>query len=1818
MSNLFYKYISSLLVEYFSQMDLSAGDRFFLRLDQPADVKNLVQVMKEHDTAEDFFYRHDLGETYKTFSIPFGEVKLVIANTSESVKPDFLVTLRNLTGEQKKEFENTVLLSIVSEQLDSIQGGSSDLQKEGMPLHPRSIFQDLKSNIEKSDLDRTEQIILIDNLNNLLKEQEVQRITFFEFEDIFTTLQKGEINDQDYAKFGLFKDADLHTFKGKEQQKRLNENRRFFEFVKQTHDFNYDEDTLQRMFSPQGAKQLKSDDWKGTSFAAVNKFHEDYIRGLKDLKLTYKNFHVPKSFEVWDRSITETAAGKRKRNIIIFNPEAISDTEFKIEFELQGKINRMDAQHLTVDAKDESKLNVNVGKNYISGIITSSSVKPLYFKLKYKHENKASLSAEFNILVVPFSAQLLMDIKSSYAIDSKKEFISLNYEDGEISFGNGPIEKSLTIEKNDEAIQFTMDESVKISPQPEAFNDDEKLTFTLIFDHIPLKIMLESSLQSSVPISGSKLWEQIREKREDVKWIKENNRLELGNRQYYIHAEYKEFIYWEERWIEEGYRHGKIIGDELVQEEIQLSEELSEAYSRYLNVFKIKKTISSFSTITEDLEKRANEYITVYNKEIADFQEGMPVGKKGVDLFKLGILVTNEMLFFTPFHPLMVAYKLKMFELLKQEEVDNSISHRLSAEALIPYINDLNSNELFKSDHQMSAPEWLVFKSVKKVTVSDANQYLAKLVSDKLAQFREHFAYLFIEKSNAPIKINVINIENDTEVLKGILQWMLGEISSKKTSVKPMEITLYKTSSEDSAFDEFAFISSAAEFEEKYGINLSKVEGLESEDVLRMIRENLSFYKTINFEKLKYAHISYYKMHAQQDFAIQSVKKMNTGISLEGLYTSVPSMKDEEWYKSGFGIKGYELEEDNLLVSTAFYINELASNLGNKGGNSYKKGEVLLSTTRTTDTNKLDQVFESSYWVTFVDPAVDLEFFNDYSDDLVVIHYSDQYSSSSRFDAITVTKKANQYYAVIKEFLNQKEVAGTDENVLNTIKAFNTFNGEWLLRIIGSKGHFDREKLSIISAIKYAISYFDHSNILWVPISMEEILRVAGAVSLNKKDGVFTAKNLGVTGRHSDDLLLLGLESIGDKVYLHFYPVEVKIGINSNDVMKKAIEQVHQTKKVIVDALTGDKGKSFTGQFYKNFFVQLLIANARKLEVSKLWPEKNYSVSDSMIEKLLKAEYEIGEHLTPFIGEGSVLSFKKEAHLRSVNKEDDVLIMNLPEQDGYEGLVKSISNLWHWIQQEETDFIKEEMLSTLYNPREDSNVLLVSPAGEYKGETDHSYAKNYHDTSVNKVENSVLERESQGISDVNTRAVHERIIEDMTEIEPTEVSEAEPKKMSEMEPVKIPEIEPGKTSETEPEEMPDREPEPMPEITPEKMPEEKPEPESEPEIEPEPIPEFVENRVTDLKNIRIKIGKAANSNRDIYWEFGNPALANRHLLISGGSGQGKTYFMQCLLLEKSKLGLSSIVIDYTEGFLPNQLEPEFVEYLGPKLKQKVVISEKLPINPFKRNVRNIGGLELPESNTDIAERVKSVFSSVYKSLGIQQQNAIYEAVREGMDQYGDSMDFKKLKDLLEDAGTSYAKTALSQIRPLIDRDLFDFSESIDWKKITEADGEVFIIQLTLFPRDVQLVITEFILWDIWNYSVRFGSKNHPLPVLMDEAQNLDHTEKSPSARILTEGRKFGWSGWYATQFLKSQLGADELARLQNAAEKVYFLPPEQELSNVAASLSKDNSEKKIWEAKLAHLKKGQCIVHSPILKENGELSTPLPTVVNISPLSERI
>ncbi|WP_280771826.1 DNA phosphorothioation-dependent restriction protein DptH [Salipaludibacillus daqingensis] len=1717
MSNPFFKYISEMLVRRF-QGQINPGDRFYVQLDSKREVEGLINELEQLNSVENFEYKHETGTTYQTFAINIDQVKLVVASTSEGVTPDFLVTLRNQVGDQLGVWENTALLSIVSEQLDSIQGGSSDLQKEGMPLHSQSLNDYLKNDIENSVLRKVDQTILLENLKRLMEDQFVQQVSLLDFQEIFRTLTKGSLEDEDYKRFGLFKDHDLQNKTGKELTERLKSNYELFEQVQRIHDFGAVEEDLEKKFSNKGVQFLKQDNWIDTSFSVVYNAAEEKEKENKDAKVKLQEIKIP-NFKYWERPQKENSAGQRKRQIIIFNDENKDSIHVQAKFEVSGNtIKNLSDEFITIPNYSKAYIEYDMGRKNINLKLKPKADDVTFIRVNYKHEKRAALGAEFHIVIVPFSEKYLYDIETRYTVNVAKNFIELNSEIEELKIGAGKNTNSIDVIKDNQLITVEEDEGVLLIPQSDAFDEQDLLNIKLQINKATLNLLLKNQLPETTPIRALRIWRLKREMQQN--FIYSNNRLVIGNREFYTHSEYNQFLQWELEWIKNGFFASRVEADKLYEEELKIHEDLREAYSRFLTYFKIHKSTPSLCFVSEEYEKRAKDYIFQYIKEIKKIRNSSR-SQERIDLMRLGTQKDVQGIYLTPFHPLVISYQLKVNERLKNNEIDQSILERLSPSTLLPFIYDEN-DERYRPDSDIPLKEWIKFKPVNEVSVSDASNYLAKVVEDKLKQFEEHFTYLFVEGAKASVKVNVINISNDLEVLRGILKWIVTRIDKKgPDSLNPIEVSLYFKDKQDSVFDQFSKLKDPDEVYQLFNVKLSSKK-YDPNDILRFIRQTLFYFKHTTDETLEYAHLSFYKMMSQENFTMQPMEDMLSGVSLDGILSSVPAMKSDDSYRSGFGVRAYEMKPEDTLLQVVYSVNELAANVRNKGSDAYRPGVAIMSRTTTDDEETLNKIFRSSYWVTFVDPTVDLEYFQSYDRNLVVIHYSDQYTSSSRYDAITVTDKSKQYNNVIKQYLKGKGISVSDEDVTQTIKSFNAFNGEWLLRIIGSKGHYDREKLSILSAIKYTLSYFDHKNIVWVPISLEEILRVAGAVGLTKKDGVFTAKNLGVSGSHSDDLLLIGLESRDEELLLHFYPVEVKIGKNNSPVIEKAKAQLRQTKKLFTDYLTkyDDEGNiNFTHQFYRQFFVQLFIANFNKLAQSDFWPEKKYELADETRYKLLSDNFSVSEYLVPLIGKGAIMSFETDRYVGGVDYDEEVTTLYLNEADGSRGIIESVQSLADKVKEGKTDFPTESLI------------------------------QNNYQSTINE------EREEQ-VQEGNPES------EDIEGEKPSIVSGS---------------LNVGTKTNDNP------------------------------------------NEPSQLEDVRILIGEADKSNQHIYWEYGNKELANRHLLISGKSGQGKTYFMQCLLLEQALQGISSIIIDYTEGFLPNQLEEEFVETLGEdRLKQTIVYNEKFPINPFKRNVRNIGGIEIEENETDIAERIKSVFGAVYPSLGIQQLNAIYEATQQGVLKYSDQMTLSQLKNELEELDTSYAKKTLSQIRNLIDRNPFTSSqEEVDWEKIINSNGTVNIIQLTAYPRDVQLMITEFILWDLWNHSVRKGNKHIPIPVVLDEAQNLDHREHSPSARILTEGRKFGWSGWYATQFLKSQLDGDELARLQNSSQKVYFSPPEQEISGIANSLSKEKEDKKYWEQKLSSLRKGQCIVHGPIL-HNGKLTEPIAQVVNITAINKRI
>ncbi len=368
---------------------------------------------------------------------------------------------------------------------------------------------------------------------------------------------------------------------------------------------------------------------------------------------------------------------------------------------------------------------------------------------------------------------------------------------------------------------------------------------------------------------------------------------------------------------------------------------------------------------------------------------------------------------------------------------------------------------------------------------------------------------------------------------------------------------------------------------------------------------------------------------------------------------------------------------------------------------------------------------------------------------------------------------------------------------------------------------------------------------------------------------------------------------------------------------------------------------------------------------------------------------------------------------------------------------------------------------------------------------------------------------------------------------------------------------------------------------------------------------------------RILLGTDKNK-KSIYWEYGHKELNNRHIIIFGRSGTGKTYAIQSLLYEMSKFKQNSLIVDYTQGFLPGQLEEKLKTELKPRTE--AVIHSPLSINPFKP-LEIIIDPSIPpiiDKPEVIGGRVASVFSSVYSNIGEQQFALLARIISEGISNYSNQFDLNLLLASLEQEESDTSKSLLAKITPFVKMNVFKHEKNSSWERyFSNKELLLNIIQLAGVPQEIQKLIIELVLWDLYNYATTNGNKNKPLPIVLDEIQNLDHRLSSPLAKILTEGRKFGFSLILATQTL-SNLPKDAQDRLFQASHKLFFAPAETEIKTYSEILTNaiTGSDKKEWIMRLTQLTKGQCISVGPALQEDNSVKNKA-HIVNITSFEER-
>lgn len=1295
MSNLFYKYLTEKIINFFSETGIRKGDKFYFLTETEEQVNDLYHSLKMSEKAQPFSYIHDKGNEFQSFVLEFGKTKLLIAATINGLTPDYLVTIRNLVGAKDEKWENTALLSISHKKLDSVAGGGSGLQKEGMPLHVHEIKESLAKEIDTSELAKNDKVVLHYYLQQNQDDYTQKSSSVFDYEDVLSLIQKKKLEKRDYADLGFFYDSSLDSDESSRVlKKRLEENKDLFEKVDFIHTYGDPNQDLERWFDDRGINKLKDEDWNEIDYRDVKLSFENNKKSKPLQYIESNKKENEDGLTFWERADKDTTAGNRKRHIIVFNPSKHPIIQLNFKFNEFLK-----SEFLVGDSTDVAAVSGKQLKLAIPHTPGDSTFK----KVVYKHNNETKSNYEFRIAVLECEESLLNSYKTSYFVNvtRSKSSIQLQTEDSTLLFNKGYIEEvEQTVSEQQQVIAINQGET-KVSIGSEI--EDSVINFKIARDQttIPISVQLESRV---VPyVTGRSIWKMKREKQQHFTFS-EDGKLVLGTNIYTPKDEIRRSIELEKQMINEQILHGEVYYDNVRGTPVSVQDEVLVNYGKLVLYYKKHNTIPSLAYMDEELTFLVKNYLHSVVSAISKVAENDQLSSVQKNLSKLGVLVEEGHILLTPLHPLVMAYQLKINQTLKDEVIETHILNRLTSNNLLPYF--IFDNNLFKVKEQQHSYEWIYYGPYQEVSNEETKLFTEKLVSNKLKEFVSHFSYLFSHSKRSPLKINLINLESDLEYLQGIFRFLKSQMEKVKdeNEIIPVEVTIYQKELYTSTFENLSSMEQVEKIENAFNLNFTSSK-VDKQDILRIFREKLLFSKKIFKEKeLNYAHLSFYKMGSSKAISKSLMKDIPTGLSLGGLLSGVPTFHQDEEYRSGFGAKYISFDEDDMLLNLSTLYNEFICNMDNYGSEPYRKGVSIVTRMSQVSNQALQELYQSCNWVTFIDPKVDLEYFKSGDGDLIVIHYSDQHNSPTSYDSITVTGKTDQYKRVIEEFLGEYHIQTQDTDFV--IKWFNVINGEWLLKLIGNSTQFPREKLSIISAIKYGKSYLYHKDIMWIPISMEEILRVSSATGLNKEGGVFSAKNLNVHGEHSDDILFIGVEFTGGKPNVHFFPVEVKIGLNQSGTINKAQSQIKKTRELIIEHTKkyDEEGlELFKNKFYRNFFLQLFLTNAGKFKMYGLISQQEMDRLDSIREMLLNDHYEISDQLKSVSGECGIITFTRDTHFRTVKLENEILRLDLTEQDALKGIVAEVDTITNEFIKVKSDLTSDFMPYYHYKVKEIAN-----------------------------------------------------------------------------------------------------------------------------------------------------------------------------------------------------------------------------------------------------------------------------------------------------------------------------------------------------------------------------------------------------------------------------------------------------------------------------------------------------------------------------------
>lgn len=284
------------------------------------------------------------------------------------------------------------------------------------------------------------------------------------------------------------------------------------------------------------------------------------------------------------------------------------------------------------------------------------------------------------------------------------------------------------------------------------------------------------------------------------------------------------------------------------------------------------------------------------------------------------------------------------------------------------------------------------------------------------------------------------------------------------------------------------------------------------------------------------------------------------------------------------------------------------------------------------------------------------------------------------------------------------------------------------------------------------------------------------------------------------------------------------------------------------------------------------------------------------------------------------------------------------------------------------------------------------------------------------------------------------------------------------------------------------------------------------------------------------LGKKADSDKDMYWDFDNGKNLNQHMLITGQSGSGKSCFLQNLISQSANQRITTVVF-HQQGIIPYCDNAEVVDIYKLKAGLKCFEDDNL-------------------DSTKIADRITSALRLTWNQRDIIDENyEIYldERTKRTNNALCSVGDFIELVLSDKNAFPGITSSILRKLKTL--KDLSSSPDDfIDW---SEYEGKTVILDFSGNNSDSLWYecFTELYMQDLFLYrQKRFAEAVgvSPMIIVCDEFQNMNMNPNAAMDRILREGRKYGIALWMASQLVQSSQVSRIKQITDQSAMKIYF------------------------------------------------------------------